>query len=465
MCSINHDLKSIFIHLPKNGGMHIQTILEKSYNFKTIWFTREDHDSFNDYENRDNPKDKGFIYLRKKGLLNYYRTSKEHDERSGRDIDKWNNYYKFTIVRNPYDRLVSAWKYLRTNNKLKDKNVTFEEFIDGMNEQNDYSFSHGFITQYDQLLDENNEIHLDYVGRFENLNEELVNYLLKINVPYITHYKTILNGTKINSTGSNENYYRYYNEKTMKFVNEYFKKDFEYFKYDMCSNFEDFENYCNENFVDTKEFVDKNTKLMKRLKKENLVQIIVKDEIHEEVNKLVKKNLICDMKKNNEETEKMNFSLEKQDENSVETNEKPSTFNVLTESGLQINLFNSNFGDSTKDFKGEFKPLLMDYMGINQNNNLSNKTGEPTDIFSKNKITKNFHRENILKLIEGLCKSKPIMRAAKPKKSNSSSTNPIFNMNVVSSNNDVSNNNINSKNIDIDDILKNIVEEKNNICS
>jgi hypothetical protein len=108
--------------------------------------------------------------------------------------------------------------------------LTFEEFIDNMNEQNDYAFSHGFITQYNQLLDENNEIHLDYVGRFENLNEEIVNYLLKINVPYITHYKSILNGTKINSTGSNENYYKYYNEKTMNL-----NSDIDYFQHKIKS--------------------------------------------------------------------------------------------------------------------------------------------------------------------------------------------------------------------------------------
>ena len=42
---------------------------------------------------------------------------------------------------------------------------------------------------------------------FENLNEEIVNYLLKINVPYITHYKTILNGTKIGQNRKKINLY------------------------------------------------------------------------------------------------------------------------------------------------------------------------------------------------------------------------------------------------------------------
>jgi hypothetical protein len=38
MCSINHDLKAIFIHIPKTGEFYTHNILEKYYNFKTIYF-------------------------------------------------------------------------------------------------------------------------------------------------------------------------------------------------------------------------------------------------------------------------------------------------------------------------------------------------------------------------------------------------------------------------------------------
>ena len=31
MCSINHNLKAIFIHIPKNGGSYISEILSKNY--------------------------------------------------------------------------------------------------------------------------------------------------------------------------------------------------------------------------------------------------------------------------------------------------------------------------------------------------------------------------------------------------------------------------------------------------
>ncbi len=53
MCSINHDLKAIYLHIPKNGGLYVQNILEKYYNFKTIYFTRSDHYLFDIDENKD----------------------------------------------------------------------------------------------------------------------------------------------------------------------------------------------------------------------------------------------------------------------------------------------------------------------------------------------------------------------------------------------------------------------------
>ena len=46
MCSINHDKKSIFIHIPKSGGSYICDILRKYYGFKNYYIKRPDHNKF-----------------------------------------------------------------------------------------------------------------------------------------------------------------------------------------------------------------------------------------------------------------------------------------------------------------------------------------------------------------------------------------------------------------------------------
>ena len=73
MCSINHDLKTVFIHIHKTGGTYISYMLQKYYGFKNYYLRRPDHDIFCmnkkkttkylNYENRIH------------GVLNYFKTS------------------------------------------------------------------------------------------------------------------------------------------------------------------------------------------------------------------------------------------------------------------------------------------------------------------------------------------------------------------------------------------------------
>ena len=39
MCSINHDLKAIFIHIPKTAGTYLADVLHKNYGFKKYYLT------------------------------------------------------------------------------------------------------------------------------------------------------------------------------------------------------------------------------------------------------------------------------------------------------------------------------------------------------------------------------------------------------------------------------------------
>lgn len=227
MCSINHELKAIYVHVPKNGGLYIQHILEKYYNFKTLYFTRSDHNKYDPKINiQSNLPINGFIKIRKDGILRYYKTSIEHNNFTNMTDDKWNSYYKFTFVRNPYSKFVSAYKYLITN-----QCIPFEQFIDNIQSYNNYIYTHAFITQYDHLIDDNGNLNYNYIGKFENLNEDLVKILFEIGISKIKHGEYINKNIIINNSLVTKNYTEYYNPNILNKINDLFNIDFEMFNY------------------------------------------------------------------------------------------------------------------------------------------------------------------------------------------------------------------------------------------
>lgn len=258
MCSINHEMKAIYIHVPKNGGLYVQNILEKYYGFKTLYFTRQDHHLFDKYDktdfNKKNYKNivNGFINIKKFGVLTYYKTSVEHDKLMDMSHKKWNDYYKFTFLRNPYTKIVSAYKYLVENSF-----IPFEEFIDNKDLYNNYVYTHAFISQFEHIMNEEKKINLDYVGKFENLNNDLVEVLFKIGFDKIKHANIIKKNIKINK-GGDSNYHELYDQNILNKINIIFNLDFKNFFYDQINDINDFHSY----FISLTDDFQKNNQLL-----------------------------------------------------------------------------------------------------------------------------------------------------------------------------------------------------------
>jgi hypothetical protein len=325
MCSISHDLKAIFIHIPKCGGLFVEKILEDFYDFKTLYFTHENHNEFIDV---NNPKhvfedgNKGFLHLTKQGLLRYYMSSKIHSEKINMDIEKWNQYTKFTIVRNPYDKILSAWKFI---NKINKTNATFDEFIKSKDTCNAYTYFHAFITQYEQLLNINNDLKLDFIGKFENLNHDLSQIILKLN-DKIKHGQAIKNNRKKNSSGDSINYIGYYNDDLIQIVNSLFEIDFIKFGFKKCNNMDELIEDSALYFVSDENFKEKNKVLLDALILNNNLDISAREiECEEETNQK-KRNEV-------EETNKNNDGKENENEK-----EKEKDLNTLSINGLNINI-------------------------------------------------------------------------------------------------------------------------------
>lgn len=147
-------------------------------------------------------------------------------------IDNHVDYFKFTFCRNPYDRLVSTYKFF----KLAERGSTFSSFI-----KNTKLFEKvNSILDRGLCLDTNFEYHLlpgvyfikhgvDFVGRFENLQEDFDTVCDKIGIPRpkLPH---------IIKTNHKQHYTQYYDDETREIVAERYAEDIEYFGYKFEEN-------------------------------------------------------------------------------------------------------------------------------------------------------------------------------------------------------------------------------------
>ena len=90
--------------------------------------------------------------------------------------------FKFSFTRNPYDRLFSAYQYLKNGgNNITDKYwakkylnsyPTFEKFVkEFITTKNVYKYVH-FIPQHEFLIDRNGKIQMDFLGKFETIDDD-----------------------------------------------------------------------------------------------------------------------------------------------------------------------------------------------------------------------------------------------------------------------------------------------------
>jgi len=189
------DLKCIFVHIPKAGGVSINKAL-----FGNLGGT---HFSIKQYSLIFSP-------------------------------EEFKAYFKFTFVRNPWDRLVSAYTFLKSgglhqvDRKWAEENISqftnFEEFVlKWVNKENIYSFTH-FIPQF-EFITVNNKIAVDEIYRFENFNEDF-NRLTK--VLGVENKLKHLNKSKKRA----KDYRVYYTDKTKVIIEKVYEEDIKILNYE-----------------------------------------------------------------------------------------------------------------------------------------------------------------------------------------------------------------------------------------
>jgi hypothetical protein len=187
--------RCIFIHIPKNGGIAI---------IKSLF--------------------DGKLYGGHYGT-SFYKVV------YGRDFER---YFKFAVVRNPWDRLVSAYHFLQKGGMYQGDAEwarehlagydTFGKFIDGwLTRKSIYTRVH-FVPQADYLCDRSGRVEVDYVGRFEEFAASYSEICRRLEVSdrALSH---------ANKSERAKDYRAYYTNKQAERVAKLYARDIEQFGY------------------------------------------------------------------------------------------------------------------------------------------------------------------------------------------------------------------------------------------
>lgn len=147
----------------------------------------------------------------------------------GNEIFK--NYFKFSVVRNPFSRCVSEyfWYKRMKSNVLSFKqwvNTKLQDLIENSTRiDNEYPkvLKMHNLEQFKFVYNELNESMVDYICKFENLQQDFNIVCDKIGIPrqQLPH----VNKSK------HKHYTEYYDDETREIVAKKYAKDIEYFRY------------------------------------------------------------------------------------------------------------------------------------------------------------------------------------------------------------------------------------------
>lgn len=189
---VSREKKVLYWHIAKTGGSSIDFLLKKN--------------NLND------------------NVLDNVNLTFEERKSYFRDVvDNWDDYYKFTFIRNKYDQLVSLYHYDRYASL---QNCSFEEFI-----KNHINQKSSFYPNYHYWIDQHflttiNDINIfNFIGRFENYQNDLKKVCSDIGIPFENIRKNL--GTYNKS----KNYTSYYTPELKFIVDQHFKQEIEYFNW------------------------------------------------------------------------------------------------------------------------------------------------------------------------------------------------------------------------------------------
>jgi len=234
---LNNEYKFIFIHIPKNAGTSLRSNLCRLSGMKQPYTFEEK--AFARLCTHTKPCD-----CKKDGVLSgrHIRAITLRDEK---EIDNWNDLYKFAFVRNPYDRMVSFWAFYRnigtsmTNVRRSAEMMSFDDWVKYLRKKSfakmgEHPESLVPPWRWPQVswIEKDGKQIIDFVGRYENLQEDFEYICKHIGLDKDSSlWKGHEQLEEFNKSGRLKDYRQYYTEESKKIVGWWFKRDLELFDY------------------------------------------------------------------------------------------------------------------------------------------------------------------------------------------------------------------------------------------
>ena len=206
---ISHKHKFIFIHIPKCAGSSI----------RDFYFDRPNLNwKIPNYELLYGWCPKRQIHLQ-------HATTRQLLETELITQEDWNSYFKFTFVRNPWDRAYSSYLWVMKDRKISG---SFKNFILGkgifknaLTEGSDMYNRACHKWKQTDFFSRKGDYELDFIGRFENLQDDIehINSVLGIEKKFDNHS---------NKSKNRVNHYSFvYNRQNRDLISNFYREDIE----------------------------------------------------------------------------------------------------------------------------------------------------------------------------------------------------------------------------------------------
>lgn len=225
---ICRDYNCLFVHIPKTGGQSIEQF------FMDLLHLDWDKDRTALYLQRNDDPARGTEKLAHLSAVEYVDCGYVSRE-------EFSGFFKFSFVRNPWSRILSEYRYRNYFHHL-----SFRDFV--LNKMPkpgwDDKYRH-VMPQYDMLYDQQGNLLVDFVGRFETLQQDFdrVCEHLGITDSLLPHRnpsdkksrdlkRKIRNYLYMNGENQRRGVAEFYDDETRAAVAEYYRRDIKTFGFE-----------------------------------------------------------------------------------------------------------------------------------------------------------------------------------------------------------------------------------------